>query len=571
MLHKSLRIIPFLILVGLMVFAYRVALTQNADATCDTVVQQALVKVGDVCSDVGRNAACYGYNRLRPIFNTEVENDYFTKPADQTDIRKLLSLQTADLDIQTGEWGIAVLNLQANLPDTLPGQALRFIMLGNVNVRNDVQPDAAAASSKPITLHAASVADIHAAPDADSAVVTSVEAGNALISDERSDDSLWVRVIVGDSAFGWILAASVTETDSVMALPAERNRPLAPMQAFHIQASGTGVTCTKSPALLILQSPHQTQVKITANGAEVSLGSTIVLWTTEDGRLVILTVDGLATVDGVKIPTGFRADAPIDSTTRDVIGGFSNLRLMSPDELDILKMLENLPESILNYKIVVDAALVQALPTPTPRPVVTPQPATAVPTTCNNFKATSPLDGLNYGSNIFYWDGIPTATTYRVNVYNLDKGSVLVRSFETTGNQTNLTPSITNETVGLGFKFAWEVQALVNGIAVCTTTRVFVPRASRPNGTNPTRTPSRTATSIYTSTPSNTPTLAVSLTPSNTPTSTLSSTPSDTPTSTLTFTPTKTPTATDTSTPTNTPTDTSTPTPSNTPTDTPTP
>jgi hypothetical protein len=37
---------------------------------------------------------------------------------------------------------------------------------------------------------------------------------------------------------------------------------------------------------------------------------------------------------------------------------------------------------------------------------------------CRSFHATSPLNGLNYGENTFYWDAAPGATQYRVTVYN---------------------------------------------------------------------------------------------------------------------------------------------------------
>lgn len=589
MLQKLFRFVPLIFFVGLMIFAYRSAHTQNPADTCETVVKQALAEVGDACTDLSRNSACYGYNRLRPIFNTEVESDFFTQQADQTDISKLLSLQTSPLDTETGEWGIAVLNLQANLPDTLPGQSLRFILLGDVNVRNDVPPIEGAATREPIVLHTVTAADIYTAPDSDAEVVTSVQAGDELIGDQISDDAEWVRVIIDDTTFGWLPQAFIEELNSTADLPTTSSLPLAPMQAFHIQAAGNGVTCTESPSMLVLQSPQHTQVSITANGAEVTLGSTVAMWTTSDGRLVILTIDGLATVNGVEIPAGYRADAPIDPTTKDVIGDFTNLRPITPDEFDLLKTLEGLPESILNYAIVVDGELVQVTLTPTP--VVTPVPqgqSTRTgggnnPAACANFRVTSPLDGFKYGANTFYWDAAAGATTYRVNIYNLDKDPVLARSFETADSALNLTANITNETVGFGYKFAWDVEALRNGVVICTSKGYEVPRAPRPNGSTavPTVVPTTGATATASNTATSTITAGPSPTASNTPTSTLSPTPSNTPTNTITptdtFTPTNTITPTDTFTPTNTitptdtPTSTNTATPTDTPTNTPTP
>jgi hypothetical protein len=121
---------------------------------------------------------------------------------------------------------------------------------------------------------------------------------------------------------------------------------------------------------------------------------------------------------------------------------------------------------------------------------------------CGSFRATSPLDGLNYGQNTFYWDPAPGATGHRVNIYNVgEQGGALAASYDTGGDRTSLTAAITHETVGFGFSFAWEVQALINGQVACTSTRYTVPRGVPPPGpTNPPSAPMTAAwscTSLY--------------------------------------------------------------------------
>lgn len=104
---------------------------------------------------------------------------------------------------------------------------------------------------------------------------------------------------------------------------------------------------------------------------------------------------------------------------------------------------------------------------------------------CSTFRATSPLDGLNYGLNTFYWDGATGATGYRVNIYGIDEANgALVRSFDGRGTATSLVADITNETTGFGFRFAWEVQALFNGVVACISNRYVVPRGA-PVGSAP--------------------------------------------------------------------------------------
>jgi hypothetical protein len=68
-----------------------------------------------------------------------------------------------------------------------------------------------------------------------------------------------------------------------------------------------------------------------------------------------------------------------------------------------------------------------------------------------------------------------------VVIYNFDvAGGTQVAAFETTGDKTNLTASITNQTVGLGFDFAWEVQAMFNGQVACTSIRSSMQREAEP-------------------------------------------------------------------------------------------
>lgn len=109
-------------------------------------------------------------------------------------------------------------------------------------------------------------------------------------------------------------------------------------------------------------------------------------------------------------------------------------------------------------------------------PVTVTTPAPVV--TCTGVRATSPLDGLACGMNTFYWDAAPGADRYVVNLYD-DKG-VQVGSFPTSGNETNLTADLSQQAVGGGFSFAWEVQALQNGQVICMSPRVNIPRTPCP-------------------------------------------------------------------------------------------
>jgi hypothetical protein len=62
----------------------------------------------------------------------------FDTAGDVVAVSALQSLQTAPLDEATGTWGVALLRLQANLPNTLPGQNVTFLIFGDTEIENAV-------------------------------------------------------------------------------------------------------------------------------------------------------------------------------------------------------------------------------------------------------------------------------------------------------------------------------------------------------------------------------------------------------------------------------------------------
>jgi LysM repeat protein len=88
---------------------------------------------------------------------------------------------------------------------------------------------------------------------------------------------------------------------------------------------------------------------------------------------------------------------------------------------------------------------------------------------CSHFRLSSPLDGLANGSNLFYWDPAPGATSYRINVYNPSlPGGPLVVSHEVSGAITHLQAGMDDGSIGSGLYFVVETQALVGDQIACS-------------------------------------------------------------------------------------------------------
>ena len=120
------RRLPIWLVLGLiMILPATAAYLQGQ--TCPPLVERALFEAGDQCAALPRNAACYGFNQVNAAFSVDVPEDFFSEPADTSELTTIQTLNTAALDEALERWGVAVLNVQANLPNSLPGQGVRFM------------------------------------------------------------------------------------------------------------------------------------------------------------------------------------------------------------------------------------------------------------------------------------------------------------------------------------------------------------------------------------------------------------------------------------------------------------
>ncbi|MDX1991963.1 MAG: hypothetical protein SF029_06225 [bacterium] len=107
-------------------------------ATCPAIVEAALRTVDQLCRDTGRNQACYGNVSLEAIARPQAEDFQFSQVGDIENVEWLESLRLDSMDEEAGTWGVAMMRLQANLPDTLPGQNVTFLLFGDVEITNAV-------------------------------------------------------------------------------------------------------------------------------------------------------------------------------------------------------------------------------------------------------------------------------------------------------------------------------------------------------------------------------------------------------------------------------------------------
>jgi hypothetical protein len=127
------RCIPIVLLV---VLVFTAAAATGAQSQCAALIQQALALVAQNCADAGRNQACHGY--LRAEAQPRAGVPAFSFDVGQTaDLSQISALETSPFDEQNGIWGVALLRVQANLPNEMPGTNATFLLMGAASLEND--------------------------------------------------------------------------------------------------------------------------------------------------------------------------------------------------------------------------------------------------------------------------------------------------------------------------------------------------------------------------------------------------------------------------------------------------
>ncbi|HYO87257.1 MAG TPA: hypothetical protein VER79_01345, partial [Candidatus Limnocylindrales bacterium] len=397
------------------------AQTAPGPLTCPELVQAALQALEDNCTGVGRNTACYANNLVQSSFSQPVPDGYFSQPADLADIVTLSSMVTSPMDEANNLWGIALMNVQANLPGTLPGQSVTLLLMGDAVVGNAVPEDQAALPVPPIGVVTNSAAEVRTLPQSDALLAGTTGVDESLAADARTPDNLWVRVVVAaEPAYGgWVQSAALNAFDLAQ-LPVVDANTRTPMQAFVFRTGIGQPSCAEAPNSVIVQGPSNTQVIVNVNGADLSIGSTVRLSSVEGAPLEIIesldlpdevadqlgdassengnncgvmamnVLSGLVEVnDGSTIlPAGNTAyavaceeetgaestpepGAPPTVPNVDFSSEWGAFGQMSQEELDALAPLEQVDDTILNYQIVLpnaDDIQPPVTTTPTPQP-----------------------------------------------------------------------------------------------------------------------------------------------------------------------------------------------------------
>ncbi len=344
-----------LILYGLILSGIIVIPVVAAD--CPTVVKQALAATDAICQETGKNEACYGNIRLKATPLSSSANFTFSQPGDHVDVSNIKSLQLSPMMIDTGEWGVALMNIEANLPAAKPAN-VTLLAFGDVTLENSVPT----ATMMDVSTLGQSAINVRLVPNLKAGVVGTVKPSQTVTALERLTDSSWIRVKLADSEqTGWVKSEFMSAKGDLSALNiVNASQPhYRPMQAFTFKSGNESQSCAEIPKDgLIIQTPEGSgEVQLWINQVVVKLGSTVYFQAQPSGNMTITTVEGHATVTSNGVTRTAVAGSSIQIKMDADMNPVSSPSL--PQAYDMTDV-ENLPIENLGRKISIHAPLTVA-------------------------------------------------------------------------------------------------------------------------------------------------------------------------------------------------------------------
>jgi len=103
--------------------------------SCQLLIDRTIQASSGFCGDTNSNTACYGNNTLKADLVPSAAQR-FSERGDVIPVKELQRLSASPLNLDNNEWGIAVFNVIANLPRSLPGETVTMVVFGNATLDN---------------------------------------------------------------------------------------------------------------------------------------------------------------------------------------------------------------------------------------------------------------------------------------------------------------------------------------------------------------------------------------------------------------------------------------------------
>ena len=270
------------------------------------------------CDLMDDNQACYGHALLDAIPQPNRAEFDFAEPGDLAALLQLQTLRASALDLDRGFWGIALMQLLAQVQSANP-EVVSMLIFGSV----EVQSQADSTAQVPVEVQGNAGVHIRNRPFVNSTSLLQVSPFTQLIANGRLADTSWLRIEVPDSGrMGWVFTDLVISDDDLTQLPVidAQAAHFGPLQVFQLETGlESGSACDAAPPDgLLVQTPEGVaEVTFLVNQVNIQMRATAFMQAQANGDMMVAVLEGEAqvTAQGVtqSVPAGMMTTIPLDA------------------------------------------------------------------------------------------------------------------------------------------------------------------------------------------------------------------------------------------------------------------
>lgn len=338
-------------------------------AACPIQVASAFSATNLICTNLRLGEACVGNGTVEASEREGVTDFRFSQIGDKAPLTNIGELRLRSVDTTSALW--AVVQAQHNIRTSggLTNLAAKTLIFGDVTMADDgdvAQEVIGSGDGRFATVLAERGIIIRSQPDAGSAAVWQLQAGERVIAIAQSVDKAWLRVRVpsGFGGVGWVYAYYMDVEGGQESLPfaqanAPRPTPIPPppppeygtMQAFKLISANTDPSCADTPdSGILMQSPDGMleEMRIRVNGVKMEFNGTIFLQAQAGRELRVSVLEG--TVFFLEGDNRTQVDAPRVGTVA-MGSNLEPLGVVQVSQLEATPRLLALPSSLLTRTV----------------------------------------------------------------------------------------------------------------------------------------------------------------------------------------------------------------------------
>ena len=331
---KKQRLITFAVLAFLsIVFAFVLGWDTSStaiaqDGECTPMAKNILESVKETCEATGRDQICYGSVSIEAEPQSSTSNFVFEQQGDIANVGDLATLRLQALDPVNSQWGVALIKVQASLPDSIP-EDVTLLLFGNVEVANlgrDLTKVEMAVNTDSNVRNRATAENtqIFGSITSDATVIA-----NGRITNPAGEDWIRIEFETAPAGYGWVLASSLSGDASSLTVVESSTEPaFGPMEAFTFSSQDDGSCGDVSNSGLMIQTPAGVgEINFFINEVDIQVGSTAFLTAQPGQQMNVSTLEGGVKVGsfGVtqNIPPGAQSNIPLNQ--QGTAAGMPNL------------------------------------------------------------------------------------------------------------------------------------------------------------------------------------------------------------------------------------------------------